>query len=118
MITRRLPLAALASALMLMACDGPHEQAGEKSDAAAGIDNGALGSGPGETVGELQDRTARDQANARKAQADAAEHQADEVRETADQRADALEEKADAIRHSANQAAETLDHQANAIRQK
>lgn len=109
----RSPFAALACVLMAAACDGPHEQAGEKSGAVA--DSGALGSGSSETFGESQDRTERDQAHARKAQADAAEHQADEVRETADQRADALEEKADAIRHSANQAAESLDRQASEI---
>lgn len=117
-MTRRAPLLTLASALLLVACDGPHEQAGEKSDAAAGVDSGPLGSGPSETVGELQDRTEQDQANAKQAQADAAEHKADELREKADQQADALEEKADAIRDSADQEAKSLDQRANAARKK
>lgn len=109
-------LLALATCCLVMACDGPHEQAGEKADAAAGIKEGPLGSGPEERIGEIQDKVERDQKRAAEAQADAAEHRADELKATADQQADALDQKADAIRHSAKQAAESLDAQADAMR--
>lgn len=120
-MTRRLQLisAALLSTAcvtMLGACDGQHEQAGEKADAAAGIQAGPLSPGPSERVGEIQDRAERDQKKAVEAQADAAEDRADEVRATADQRADALEKQAGDIRRSAKQAGESLDRQADEIR--
>lgn len=108
----------IACTALLAACDGPHEQAGEKADASAGAQQGPLESGPSESIGEAQDRVERDQARAVDAQADAAEAKADEVRETADQKADALEKQADAIRDAAKQSGETLDKQADAIRGK
>ena len=109
-------LAGLALIALLGACDGPHEQAGENADAAAGIKDGPLSKGPNERLGEIRDRTERDQKRAIEAQADAAEDRADEVRRTADQRADALEHQAAEIRESAKQTGKALDRQADAIR--
>jgi hypothetical protein len=117
-MTHRLQVIALMSALMLGACDGQHEQAGEKADQAAGVNAGPLSPGPSEQVGEIQDRTERDQKKVVEAQADAAEDRADEVRATADQRADALEKQAADIRRSAKQAGKSLDRQADELRGK
>lgn len=111
-------LAGMALIALVAGCDGPHEQAGEKTDAAAGIKTGPLTRGPNERLGEIQDRTERDQKRAFEAQADAAEDRADEVRRAADQRADALEHEAAKIRDSAKQTGKVLDRQADAIRGK
>ncbi|MBB4858310.1 putative membrane protein YqiK [Novosphingobium chloroacetimidivorans] len=108
----------IACTALLAACDGPHEQAGEKADAAAGAQQGPFDSGPSESIGEAQDRVEEDQARAVDARADAAEAKADQARETAEQKADALEKQADAIRDAGKQSAETLDKQAEAIRGK
>ena len=113
-----LQLAGLALIALVAGCDGPHEQAGENADAAAGIKDGPLSEGPNERLGEIQDRTERDQKRAVEAQADAAEDRADEVRRTADTRADALEREAAEIRNSAKQTGKALDRQADAIRSK
>lgn len=117
-MTRRLPLVALACAMLLAGCDGPHEQAGEKADAAAGIKDGPLSPGPNEKLGEIQDRAERDRKKAIEARADTAEDRADEVRTAADQRADALERQAAELRRTAKQTGKALDQQADAIRGK
>lgn len=54
-MTRHLSLLALA--LILAGCDGPHEQAGERADVAAGRSDtvGSLKSGPMERAGEKLD---------------------------------------------------------------
>lgn len=84
----------------LVACDGPRENAGEKSDFASGAVNSedTLQKGPAEQLGEKQDRTAEAQERARDAEADALEAAAKERREQADQEADALDNRADALR--------------------
>ncbi|VWX47182.1 hypothetical protein [Novosphingobium sp. 9U] len=117
-LARGLSTALVACTTLLGACDGPHEQAGEKADAAAGVQQGPFESGPSESLGEAQDRVERDQRRAVDARADAAEAKADEVRESADQKADALEKEADAVRRSAKQTGEALDKQADQIRGK
>lgn len=61
----------LASALLLISCDGPREDAGEIAGAAAGIADGPLHFRPSEASGEIQDRAAQDRENAAEAQADA-----------------------------------------------
>ncbi len=90
----RRQLARLALIAFVGACDGPHEQAGENANAAAGIKNGPLSKRPNDSLGEIHDRTERDQKRAIEAEADPAEDRANEVRRTADQRADALEQQA------------------------
>ncbi|QAY76394.1 hypothetical protein [Sphingosinicella sp. BN140058] len=94
--------AALAGALVMMvaACDGPQEQAGEKADNASGAVDGedSIESGPAETMGERNDEAADSANDAREAQADALEEQADAARDAADQKAEALEQQADNVR--------------------
>jgi hypothetical protein len=48
----------LAAAAAIQACDGPHENAGEKADARSGATGGASSmiAGPAEKAGERQDR--------------------------------------------------------------
>ena len=84
----------------LVACDGPRENAGEKSDFASGAVNSedTLQKGPAEQLGEKQDRAAETRERAKDAEADALEAAAEERREQADQEADALENRADALR--------------------
>jgi hypothetical protein len=55
-VRRRITIAPVA-ALLLAACDGPHEEAGEKADVAAGLTDSAssLKSGPHERLGERLD---------------------------------------------------------------
>jgi hypothetical protein len=50
--------AALLAASAVCACDGPHEDAGERADARNGATSGASSiiSGPAEKAGERQDR--------------------------------------------------------------
>ena len=115
----RAGLIGLAFALAVtVGCDGPNEEAGEQADAASGAVPGAVGAGPQERLGEIRDRTERDQGRAVEAQADAAEDRADELRSAADQRADTLEQEAAAIRNQADQAGTALDQQADRIRGK
>jgi hypothetical protein len=104
--------------VLLAACDGPQENAGESQDVAVNSSGGVLQNGPKERLGELKDKAVRDQAAVLEAQADTAEDRADEIKETADQKADALEERAAGLRRGANQAAETLDRQADEPRKK
>lgn len=108
--------AALLGSMLVTACDGPREQAGERADAAANKGGGVLHDGPAERLGAIQDRTARDQAKAIEARADAAEDQADAIKAVADERADALEQEAKKLRRDAKQQAERLDTQADALR--
>jgi uncharacterized membrane protein YqiK len=108
---------ALAVCALLAACDGPRDNAGEKADAAVNA-SGVIQDGPQERLGEIQDRTAKDQAKATEAQADAAEDRADEIKTSADQQADALESQAKALRQHAKSQGEALDQQADAIRGK
>lgn len=77
----------LAAAAALAACDGPREQAGEKTDNAAGAVDGedSMESGPAETAGEQQDQAKDAVEDAKEAQADALEEQADALEEQADQ---------------------------------
>ena len=118
-MTARLHITAALVALGLLGgCDGPHQKAGEKADAAAGVKGGLLTKGPNEQLGAVQDRAEKDQKRAIEAQADAAEDQAKIVRSAADQRADALEQQAAAIRKDAKQTGKALDRQADAIRGK
>lgn len=91
---------ALAALIVLAACDGPRENAGENADFAAGAvgSNDTLRQGPAERLGEVQDAAAERAEEAREAEARALEAAADEKREAADQQADALEEQADRVR--------------------
>jgi uncharacterized protein YjbJ (UPF0337 family) len=95
-----LSLAALP-AVLLAACDGPRENAGEVADNASGaVDSeDTLESGPAERLGEAQDRAA------------------DAARDAIETRADALEDTARAGREEARRAAEELEQQADKLRE-
>lgn len=94
---------ALLSALVLVvSCDGPRENAGERADAVRNAQGREPSAVSQEELGEMQDKEARDRKKAADAQADAVEHRADEVRASADQEADAMEKQADELRRSAD----------------
>ena len=112
------PLLVACGFMLLMSCDGPRENAGEKADQLANIGGSALGSGPNERLGELQDRATRDQKRAVDARADTLEDRADETRTQADQQADALERQAKEIRRAAKEQAKSLDQRAGLVRGK
>ena len=94
----RATLAALI--LLVAACDGPQEQAGEKADAQAGAveSEDSLRSGPAETMGERSDEAAASVREAAEARADALDEQADAARDAAEQQAEALEQQAEQVR--------------------
>ena len=93
---------ALAGLMVVAACDGPRENAGENADLASGAVNSAdtLRQGPAERLGEAQDLADRRAKEAREAQAKALEAAADEKRTVADQEADALDEQAKRVREN------------------
>ena len=51
-------VALMAATCMNLACDGPHEEAGEKADATSGATGGesSIIAGPAEKAGERKDR--------------------------------------------------------------
>lgn len=110
-------IATMLGALALAGCDGPNEEAGERGDAATNQASG-IGDGPGERIGEIEDRTQRDQARATEGRADVLEDQADSARATADEAADRLEEQAERLRTGAEGEADALDQQADAVRRR
>ena len=89
-----------AGALLLLGCDGPRENAGEKADANAGAvsSEDTLESGPAERLGEKQDAVVDQVEDAKEAKADALEDMAEEKREAAAQQAEALEKQAKEVR--------------------
>lgn len=91
---------AAAGLLLLGACDGPQEQAGEEADLASGAADSAdtLRSGPAETLGERADEAQASAEAATEARADALEKQADAERDAAELNAEALEQRADTVR--------------------
>jgi hypothetical protein len=93
---------AFAALMVLAACDGPRENAGENADFAAGVVNSpdTLRQGPAEKLGEAQDIAAKRAEEAKEAEAKALDAAADEKRAEADQEADALEQQADAVRNN------------------
>ncbi|KHL24973.1 hypothetical protein PK98_14105 [Croceibacterium mercuriale] len=96
-INRVLPAAVL---LLVAACDGPQEQAGETADVASGAveSEDSMTSGPAETLGERADEAAESAAEAVDARADALEERADAQRDAADRQAEALEQQAEQVR--------------------
>lgn len=110
----RIMIAAVAGTLMLAACSGPKQKAGEEQDKAAANAAGVPynGHGPIEQLGEAQDRADRAATKARDAQADALKQQGKEIKSDANAKADKLEEQAKAIRDSAKDQARTFDQQA------
>lgn len=88
------------AALVLAACDGPQEQAGEKADNASGVVDGedSVQSGPAETMGERRDQVTDAANDAREAEADALEEQADAARQSANEDAERLEQQAEKAR--------------------
>jgi len=91
--------------LMLIACDGPAEKAGEARDRAtanaAGVEY--QGDGPAERVGEAQDRT-------NKAAREDLDAKQDEIKTQADTQADQLEKQARQIRDDAKKGAAALSN--------
>src|SRR5688500_6731340 len=73
--TMKTHLLMLSGLIVLAACEGPQEQAGEKQDEAAANAAGIpyRGSGPAERMGEAKDRAAAAAREAREAAADALE---------------------------------------------
>jgi hypothetical protein len=90
----------ILTAFVMVGCDGPRENAGEKADFESGAVNSedTLRKGPAEQMGEKQDRAAEARERAKDAEADALDAAADERREQGDQEADELENRADAVR--------------------
>ncbi len=90
----------LSTLILVSACDGPRENAGEQADFNAGAVNSedTLRSGPAEELGERQDEAAQALEKAKDAQADALETVADQTRAEADEKARLLEEQAKAVR--------------------
>src|SRR5687768_363762 len=93
-------LCLMFASLGLVACEGPHEQAGQKQDEAAanaaGVDYG--GSGPAERRGKVQDRAEDAAREAREASAEALEAKAQNYRRQADVEAEKLEAEARDVR--------------------
>jgi hypothetical protein len=94
----------LAGLMGLVACEGPHQQAGERQDQAAanaaGVDYS--GSGPAERAGKAQDRAEAAARAERDAAADALEAQARNYQRQADVEAQKLREQARNVREKAN----------------
>ena len=90
----------ILTAIVMVACDGPRENAGEKADFESGAVNSedTLRKGPAEQLGEKQDKAAQARERAKDAEGDALDAAADERRELGDQEAEALENRADAVR--------------------
>jgi hypothetical protein len=86
--------------LLLGACDGPQEQAGEEADAASGAvgNEDTLRSGPAETLGERADEAQESAEEATDARADALDARADAERAAAERTAEELEQRADEVR--------------------
>lgn len=97
----------VAGVLLLAACDGPNEKAGEAQDRAsanaAGVEYN--GNGPAERIGEAEDR-------ANKAARQDLDAQKDRVKTEADTEADQLEEQAHQIRADAKAKADALGNSA------
>lgn len=93
--------------LLLAACDGPAEEAGEAQDRAAANVAGVAyqGNGPAERVGEAEDR-------ANRAACEDLDAQRDRIKTEADTRADRLEAQARDIRRDAQDRADALKLQA------
>ena len=103
---------------LVAGCDGPRENAGEVADARAGVapaDNG-FAKGPGEALGEAEDRAVASARQATEAHADAVEDQADIVRRAADQKADVLEDQARSLRKAAERKADAVELRTDALR--
>ena len=90
----------IAVLLLVPACDGPKEDAGEQADFEAGVVNSedTLRSGPAETLGEKQDEADQARNAAVEARADALDAAAAERRAAAAEQAQKLEGQADAVR--------------------
>ena len=90
----------LAGLIGMAACQGPHEQAGQRQDEAAanaaGVDYG--GSGPAERRGKVQDRAEAAAREEREASADELEAKAENYRRQADVEAEKLEAEARDVR--------------------
>lgn len=99
---RRLFLLACLTAPMLLvaACDGPRENAGEVADNASGAVDGedSIRSGPAETLGEKQDAAEDAARDVTEAQADALDDQAEAKRDAAEEAAERIEQQADKLR--------------------
>ena len=95
--------------LLLAACDGPAEKAGEAQDRAAANVAGVAykGDGPGERVGEAEDR-------ANRAAREDLDAQVDRIKTEADAQADRLEAQAKDIRRNAQDRADALTRSAGA----
>lgn len=108
----------LAGLIGLAACEGPHEQAGEKQDEAAANAAGVAyeGSGPAERMGEVRDRAEAADREAREAAVDALEATARNYQRQADVEAERLEEQARTVRETAEERAEALKRQADDIK--
>jgi len=102
-------IAGAVAALVLAACDGPRETAGEAQDRAAANAAGTeyKADGPAERVGEAQDRA--DKA----ARADVEARQK-EIRTQADTKADRLEEQARELRDDAKKQADAVANRVSA----
>jgi hypothetical protein len=99
---------AIATVLLLLAaCDGPAEKAGEAQDRASANAAGVAyqGDGPAERVGEAEDRANR----AARKDLDA---QVDRIKTEADTQADRLETQAKDIRRDAQTRADALTRSA------
>ena len=103
--SKTLPLLVL---LIVAACDGPAEEAGERIDEARGEAEG-IADGPQEGIGEQIDAAAANARQAREAAADAVEDRADVIREQAEVEADRLEDEADRLRKNAEKQAKAIE---------
>ncbi|WP_419828135.1 hypothetical protein [Sphingomonas sp.] len=105
---------ALAALVVLAACKGPAQKAGEEKDKQAAATAGVAydGSGPNEAIGRRQDQAADAAHDAGEANARALRREGDAVRDRAKVNAERLEQQAKAIRRAADDQADALDTRA------
>ncbi|MGZ8359981.1 MAG: hypothetical protein ACXWUX_05620 [Allosphingosinicella sp.] len=103
---------ALAGFILLPACDGPAQKAGQEQDQATANLAGQnySGEGPNERIGESVDRANRAAQEAREASEEATKMQGEAIRRQADVGATRLDEQARAVRADAAQRAEALSN--------
>lgn len=110
----RIPFLVGLTLAALTACEGPHQQAGERQDeAAANLAGEAYdGSGPAERVGRAQDQADQAAVRAERSAEAARAAQSENIRRQAEVEARRLDEQARALREKARARGEALDSEA------
>jgi hypothetical protein len=98
---------AIAAVLMVAACDGPYQKAGEKADSERGMRE-HIGEGPGEAAGRATDKSIAVEQHKMNAAAAAVAGHADNIAEALDKRVDQLEGQAQQLRADTRKDADAM----------